>query len=212
MKHLILGFAIAALTSTAFARLPKAIDKDHDTIYTNTVEYTRRGSLGSMDYVVTEVPTTNLVTKGINSWVETDDSDGDVDGIFGFGVTYKPNGDISIADPVSGEFVRSAYYMTQEGHSFISSGTESAEGFTYFCQGQNRNVSNVPFVYGTNSTNSAECKQIILPNKASTDDDQILKQNSKEIFADRAWVIAILKAYKDGKLTFNDDDSITIAP
>ena len=38
MKHLILGFAIAAVASTAFAKLPKATDKNHDTIYTNTVE------------------------------------------------------------------------------------------------------------------------------------------------------------------------------
>ena len=210
MKHLIISL-IAVLTSvTVFAKIPPSPDKasTNNVKVVGNFEYSRRGSLGSYDYVVTGG--TNLVSKGINSWL----NDGSEDSIYGFGL-LEPVGESEsrITDPVSGELVQSAYFFTQNGHEFISIVKPDGciDTYSYFGQGQKRIMTNVPFVYGLNMSSNTTARAMILP---STNDVTTTTKNLADnyLFADRDWVITILKAYQDGKLTINNDNSITIAP
>ena len=218
MKKLLFVLTASLLTGTVLAKLPPATNKDKNTIRTQkrTIEYSRRGSLGTMDYVVTDI--TNVIHKGINSWTDDEDEEGEeiapIDGIYGFGVTYKPGSNqATIVDPVSGKTVPTAYYFRMEGHDFISSVKPDGcpDQFSYFGQGQRVLMMNLPMCYGTNMVKGVEARIIILPYFGAADTDLRAPFNANyHYMADRTWVLQMLQAQANGTLNISGSgDTIT---
>lgn len=215
MKKLLL-FALISVTSiVAYSALAPATDKNDNTRTKNDVEYKRRGSLGTMDFVVSDVAMTNVLRRGTNTFAELEDDDAlnaFYEPLYGTGVQYKRSSPYkaSVMNPFTKEGCYAYWVIHQYGFEYAN-----VEG-KYDCMHQTVNGFNADFMWSTNVTaKTGNGKRMAFPKPETTDSDvkqdSLVEGTKVSVIADREWVVTILKAMKENKITFNADGSITIA-
>jgi hypothetical protein len=205
MKKIFILTCVITLTSIgAFSALPKWKDGDPNVVITNKIEYTKRGSLGTKDHVVTDIETKNLVGVGyntINSVEVNNDEDTIYDSI-GFNVwnqveTYvDTNGFLKVKVPAKDGnnnfiyyegkkvYVPKAMQLGEYGFQYLNTqDITDIHTFTYTAIGHIQHTTNLGFAYGTNKVYLGSAPVIELPRN----DDGSTIQNNHRIFADRAW-------------------------
>ena len=208
MKKLLLVITAVAVSVVCYSALPKWQTGDPNVVTTNNVEYTRRGSMSTKDYVATDVATTNMLQRGYNSFGWDDNEDYD----------YVPMSvwkDAEIVTNELGEVTKVVFYVKDNKGNFILDGgnkipiptamlicdyglelmntyaTNSIDKFGYTHVGPYGIMSNMPFSYGTNRVCIG--KSVYPQYEFAKDFDKSKsEQNGNLIVCDRAWVTNLL--------------------
>jgi len=188
MKKLFLAFCITANICTVIAK---------ESITTNNVEYTKIGSMGTKDKVVTDVVMANIIKKG-ETFIEAREEEEDYT-VFDYINSHTNHNSASVSHTSDDLFEvnRTGLMVLHKNKKSLASLNEDGN---YFSK---------PFSWYYLGADTNSMRKIELPNTNAV--TTTITQNSNQLFADRKWVIEILKAYRDGKLTINDDDTITIS-
>lgn len=179
-------------------------------VITNDVVYSRRGNLGDNNYVVTDLIHTNFLKRGTNMLVEMDDEESTIvakEPLYGTGIEYMRRSESSakIINPYTQDSVYAYWIAFQLGFEYAN-----VEG-KYDCIREKYNGSNAAYMWTTNHTNGINGKKVAFPRPEATNDITMLYQNCLNeevgIIADREWIIQILKAQNDGKLSISYDSN-----
>lgn len=215
MKKLLLFALISVISITTYSALPSATDKTDNVKFENDVEYRRRGSLNTMDFVVSDVAMTNVLKRGTTTFAELEDDDAlnsFYNPLYGTSVQYQRSSPYkaTITNPFTKDGCYAYWVLHQYGFEYAN-----LEG-KYDCIHQTVNGFNADFMWSTNVTaKTGNGKRMAFPKPETTDSDvkqdSLVEGTKVSVIADREWVVTILKALKENKITFNADGSITIA-
>ena len=218
MKNTILSiffglvFAFTCLADIPAASTPDVVQKDD-------VTYTRNGKLGDNSYVITDLVHTNFMKRGTNTFVEMDDEEAEQaikEPLYGSGIQYsrKSESSATITNPYTGDGVFAYWVAFQYGFEYANVNGK------YDCLREKYNGSNGAYMWSTNYYKGINGKKMAFPRPEATNDSTMIYQQYLDeevgIIVDREWVIEILNAYKNGKLTISQDSttkkySITIS-
>jgi len=169
-------------------------------VRTNGVEWTRRGSMGIKDYVMTDIDTSKNVKKGIQTigcedidqkevivtsvWVSVDSEYDVVSGKLRVKIPAIKDNDYVYIDGVK-VYVASSMAFFQTGWEYISILNDTdIHNFSYMSLGTSGYMGNMPFCYGTNRVDATEVDKFEFPRGGKNE----TIQNDHLIFADRAWI------------------------
>lgn len=208
MKKSIIISLIISITCNLFADIAPA--ESPDTIYQNDVKYTRSGVLGDNSYIMTDLVHSNFVKRGTNCFTELDDDELEAmvkNPLYGSGFQYQRKSPTSatITNPYTGDSVYAYCALFQNGFEYAN-----VDG-KYDCIREHYNGSNAAFMWSTNYHYGINGKKIAFPNPEASNDPTILYQDALgtevNIIADREWIIQILHAMSNNKLTIIKDNS-----